>query len=194
MTDKALISDLTWRSLEMQRKAFPDMPHFVAPDDIPSLLRPTTRNAGFDLHVESLAVIADNEQAFRDFIGLCKKRQMILHVREVGNMFLCKPNLSVDAMVTHWRKARRNGAAKAGGDAKADKSEREFWEGFTKIKDRWHLSVKSKDLLKEAKIGHHDTVRVNLGYTRWEWRRLTDAKRERVLKQKEKEYRDAQRI
>lgn len=193
MADKVLISELTWRSLEMQRQAFPNMPHYVAPDDVATMLRKSTRSDDLHIHVMSLAVIADNEKDFRDFLKLMKERKAYLHADCPIGFYIYVCQWSVDNAVDCWRRARRNGAAKAGGDAKAENSERKFWEGFAKIKDRWHLKDTSKALMKEADIGHHDTVRVNLGYTRWEWRRLSDTKRERVLKQKEKEMHNAKR-
>ena len=183
MTHKALISELSWRSLKMQKDAFPDMPHFIAPDDLPSLLRPTRRNSGGVIHVLSLAVIADKEKDFRDFLTLVAKRGYgLVSIEEDIGLYDGKwPSKKI---VELWRKARRSGAAKRGGEAKSKNSEEKFWIGFSKIADRWHLKDTSKVLMKEAGIKHHDTVRVNLGYTRWEWRKLSDAKRARVLKGK----------
>jgi hypothetical protein len=180
MADKALISELTWRSLKMQKDAFPDMPHYIAPDDIATLLRPSTRKDTLRIHVVSLAIMADKEKDFRELLKLIKRRKANIVTIEEG--FTSVGNES--HLVEQWRLARRKGAAKRGGEAKSKNSEQKFWDGFTKIADRWHLKDTSKVLMKEAGIKHHDTVRVNLGYTRWEWRKLSDAKRARVLKGK----------
>lgn len=187
MTHKALISELSHRSLKMQRDAFPDMPHYTAPHEIGMVLRPSTRKEQLKLHVVSLAVIADNEKDFRSFIALARKRDVILCLED-GLMLNCKA--PINHLIDKWKGSRREGAAKAGGDSKSRNSFLKFWDGFSKIKDRWHLNENSKGLMKEAGIKHHDTVRVNLGYTRWEWRKLSDAKRARVLKQLEKEVRE----
>jgi hypothetical protein len=128
-----------------------------------------------------------------------------------GEWFNCNPSLVIETVKNIAKKTNQyrdwtfyqkpsmalkkpwlSSAAKAGGDARSANAQREFWERFSIIKDRWHLEDSSYILMKEAGIGHHDTIRVNLGYTRWEWRKMSDAKRARVLKQKEKEYRNAQ--
>lgn len=129
----------------------------------------------------SLGIVANKQ---KDFETIAK----MFNVRAVRVVCLddsrIKGQHRIHDWTSAWRKARKNGAAKAGGEAKADKSEQEFWERFEKIKDRWHLGETSKSLMKEAGIGHHDTVRANLGYTRWEWRKLSDNQRERILKRK----------
>lgn len=185
MTDKALISDLTWRSLAMQREAFLDMPHFVAPDEIRQLLRPTTRNAKLKIHVVSYGVIADNRADLDEFIKLCKARKVEVVSKEDGTSW--HSGQSAASLIDSWIAARRNGVAKRGGQARAVKLEKEFWEVFPKIADRWHLPAKkpntNKHLLAEIKLSRN-TVRSYLGYTREEWQRLTPAKRERILKRK----------
>ena len=135
-----------------------------------------------------------------------KKLERTAHVelsgyRLKGEWFSCSPEIAIKAIAKisiktkgfkYWdhyyekRKAKiwLDSAASKGGRAKANNSLLKFWAGFSKIADRWHLKDTSKVLMKEAGIKHHDTVRVNLGYTRWEWRKLSDAKRARVLKGK----------
>lgn len=188
MSDVALISSHTYRSEELQRATYPDYPHFTI-TEIPTMLRPSQRSSKLNVHVLSLACAAETEDSFRKFVRLLKARKAALHSKEDN---LTGKNHPEDYLVKLWRKARRNGAAKAGGDARSVKALLEFWEGFCRIKDRWHGDEKSTDLLKVAGIKHHDTVRANLGHTRWEWRRFSDAKRERVLKQIEKEVRQCQ--
>jgi hypothetical protein len=185
MPDKALISELTWRTLDMQRKALPGMPHYVAPDELGELFRPTTRMEKLRINVVSVAVIADNEKDFREFMSRAKKRGALIIVPSAGLVYPLKK--TPDEMVALWRNARREGAAKAGGIAKANKDERLFWAGFSKIADRWHLPAKEENaspfLVAEAETSRN-TVRSYLGYTREEWQRLTPAKRERILKGK----------
>jgi hypothetical protein len=182
MPDVALISDLTWRSVEMQRKAFPDMPHFLIPDDLTALFRPTTRKAILRIHVVSYAVIADNRDGIEKFISLCKSKKAEVFSKE--SMTTWGHNQSNASFIDAWINARRNGAAKRGGEAKAKKDERLFWEGFNKIAHRWHLPAQKENaspkLLSIADISRN-TVKAYLGYTREEWQKLSQAKRERIL-------------
>ena len=145
------------------------------------MLRPSQRNAALRVHVLSLAIIAETEDDFREFLKLMNARKAKLHSKEDA---LKGERKTADQLVKLWRIARRNGAAVAGGKENAKRAELKFWRSFAIIQDRWHLSDYSEALLKEAKIRHHDTVRSYLLYTRWEWRRLTDAKRASVLKQR----------
>lgn len=181
MPDVALISNLTYRTLEKQRATYPDFPHFTI-EEIPTMLRQSQRPVHLNVHVLSLACAADTEVDFRAFLKLMKARKAALYSKEEK---LVGQKASDNHLVKLWRAARRNGAAKAGGEENAKRAERDFWERFALIKDRWHGVDKSEHLLKEAGIRHHDTVRSYLLHTRWEWRRLTDTKRQRIL---EKQY------
>jgi hypothetical protein len=182
MPDVAVISDLTWRTLEMQRKAFPDMPHFLIPNELSALFRPTTRKAILRINVLSYAVIADSRDGVDKFIALCRTKKAEVFSKE--SMTTWRHNQSSASLIDSWVHARRNGAAKRGGDAKAKKDERLFWEGFNKIAHLWHLPAKKQNaspkLLAIADVSRN-TVKSYLGYTREEWQKLTQAKRERIL-------------
>jgi len=183
MTDKALISGYTWRPIAMQKAAFPDMQHYVAPDELELLLRPSTRKIELNVHVLSYAVIAENRRGLEDFVSLCKARKATVHSKESGTSW--RPNQSSASLIDAWASARKTGAAKAGGDAMRANAEKKFWIGFEKIKDRWHLPSEganiSKLLLAEADTSRN-TVKDYLGYTRLEWRKLSDVQRARILK------------
>jgi hypothetical protein len=161
MPDVALISDITWRGLEMQREAFPNMPHFVGPDEIPTMLRPSNRKDVLRIHVLSLAIIAENADKLRMFVRAAYERDAKIISKETGKEY-CRRTKIAGRVVDDWLTARRIGAAKAGGEENAKRAEREFWEGFSKIKDRWHLPAKkenaSKPLLKQARTSRN-TVR-----------------------------------
>lgn len=193
MADKAVISELSWRPLEEQQKAFPNMPHFLAPDDLPNLLRPTQRDEGLNIHVLSLACVADNEDEFREFVAGAYRKDATIICKETGETYR-RQTRNINRAVDAWKVARRRGAAKAGGDAKGRNGLKAFWDGFCKIKDRWHRPSEphnfSPDLLDEARITRNTAVNY-LGYSRLEWRKLTAAKRERVLKRLAKEVKDA---
>ena len=163
MTDKALISALTWRSLEMQRKAFADLPCFVAPDDLPQLLRPTTRKEADRIHVLSLGVIADKEKDFREFLALAKKRKVEIVSREDNQTF--QVNGNCENLVKWWKDARRTGAAKIGANIGAEQKKAATKEAIDKIKDRWPLPSKewsTAALLAEADLSFN-TVKSRLG-------------------------------
>ena len=134
MVDKALISELSWRSLGEQRRAFPDMPHYMAPDEIGVVLRQSTRNEQLKLHVLSLAIIADNEKAFRDFITLARKINAVLCLED-GLMLSC--NAPIKHLVGKWREARREGAAKVGGRISADRKEASTKTAIELIREDW---------------------------------------------------------
>lgn len=151
MADKALISELTWRSLEMQKAAFPDMPHYVAPDEINHLLRVTTRENFYRIHVMSLGVIADTEKDFREFLALAKQRKCEIVNHEDDQTFSVRGNC--ESLVKRWKEARKNGVAKIGGKISADLRKKQSLEAANKIKDRWPQPSKvwpTQVLLKEA--------------------------------------------
>jgi len=163
MADKALISELTWRSLKMQKDAFPDMPHFHI-DDMHVLFRKTTRNEMLHVHVLSLAIIATNEKEFRTFLEILKDRKACLHSKEECLVIL-GTTVSFNKMVKIWKNARRDGAAKIGGKMSAEKKKANSSLAVAKIKDRWPLPSKewpTKVLLKEAGVSLN-TVKSLLG-------------------------------
>lgn len=114
MTDKALISAYTYRTLESQRANSGDMPVFVLPDDLPQLFRPTTRKVNDRFHVESLGVLATKEEEFREFIAQAKKRRAEIVSREDKQTFIVNGNC--ENLVKWWKDARRKGSSKIGGD------------------------------------------------------------------------------
>lgn len=164
MTDKALISELTWRSLDMQREAFPNMPHFIAPDEISSLLRPSRRQQSPIIHVSSLAVIADNERDFQSFMTSAWKLGAIIVSLEENTRWPPKGSIYHDAL-NAWKVARRDGAAKIGAHISAEKKKASTSERIARIKDRWPLlskEVSTKALLAEAGLSLN-TVKSILG-------------------------------
>jgi hypothetical protein len=164
MTDKALISDLTWRSLESQRALFKGMPMYELPDDMGTIFRPTTRQLEDRFFVASFAVIAETEKDLREFAKQCKARKTDICSAEGQTHWRWYNSITI--LVEWWRDARRNGAAKRGGEAKAKKDEIMFWNAFNKIKDRWHLPARrenaSPKLLAEADTSRN-TVKAYLG-------------------------------
>ena len=112
MTDKALISAYTHRSLESQRDASGDMPVFVLPQDLPQLFRPTARRSVDRFHVESLAIIADREDAFREFIAQARKVKAQIVSREDEQTFSVNGN--AETLVKWWKDARRKNVSKIG--------------------------------------------------------------------------------
>jgi glutaredoxin-related protein len=188
MYDAVVISELSRHTLKSQKEEYPGGHYFLVPDDVSALFRKTQRKKTRTFHVLSLAVISDNEDDFKKFVHMAWDVPAFIESKKES--YVIQPKSNINNAVNVWKKARREGAAKAGGDAKSNNSLLRFWEGFSKIKDRWHLDENSKGLMKEAGIKHHDTVRANLGHTRWEWRKFSDAKRARVLKQLEKEVRE----
>lgn len=192
MIDKAIISELSHWGMEEQKEALPDMPYFIAPDELQNLLRLTRRKEQVRLNALSFACIAKKEANIREFAGLCRERKY--SVRSVEEKCTWLPSMSVEILIAWWKSARRKDAATAGGVAKGRNGAQAFWEGFYKIKDRWHLPStepnQSKKLLKEAKVSRNTLVNY-IGYTRLEWRKLSEKKRGEVLKRVEKEIKNA---
>ena len=113
MTDKAVISEYTYRSLASQREASGDMPVFILPDDLSQLFRQTTRKTDDLLHVESLGVLAETEEKFRVFLDLAKKRKAQIVSREDNQTFPVNGN--IENLVKWFKDARRKGSAVEGG-------------------------------------------------------------------------------
>lgn len=163
MPDKALISNLTYRSLESQREALSGIPFFILPDETNQLFRPTNRKATDRLHVVSLAIIAKDERTFRDFLSKAKERKCEIVSKEDGRTF--KLNGNTETLVKWWKDARRSGSAKIGGRISADKKKATTKEAVAKIEGRWPLSSKewpTNVLLAEAGISLN-TAKAHLG-------------------------------
>lgn len=155
MADKALISDYTWRSLEMQKVAFPDMPHYLAPDELPSLLRQSQRSEQMNIHVMSLGVIAPTQKEFKDFLKQAWKLKATIRTLE-GKVLA--PGKGIAIAVAQWKEDRLHGAAKVGGRISADNRMKKSAEGAARIKDRWSMDSKTwptKVLLKEADMSYN---------------------------------------
>ena len=113
MTDKAVVSAYTYRPVAEQIKNSGNLPVFVLPQDLPQLFRQTTRKTDDCLHVESLAIIADTEEKFREFLDLAKKRKAKIVSREDNQTFIVNGNC--ENLVKWWKDARRKGSAVEGG-------------------------------------------------------------------------------
>lgn len=163
MTDKALISEYTYRTLESQRRSLGDMPIYVLPDDLPQLFRPTIRKSEERYHVASLGILAKKEDEFREFLAEAKKRKAQIVSREDNQTFVVIGKC--DNLIKSWKNARRNGVAKIGGQRSADKRKAISAEGIAKIKDKWHLPSKqwpTPQLLATAELSLN-TVKSILG-------------------------------
>lgn len=157
MVQKALISELTWRSLEMQRAAFPAMPHYVIPDELPYLLRPTTRKEKDEVHVVSLAVMADNEKEFIEIICAIRATKATIYAKE-ENIVISPSAIWPGRVMKAWKDARRAGVQKIGGRISAENRQKKSADGVAKIKDRWGMDSKTwptRVLLKEADISYN---------------------------------------
>lgn len=163
MTDKALISDYTWRTLESQRASSGDLPVFLLPDDLSQLFRSTQRKVSDRFHVESLAILAAKEDDFREFLAQAKKRKAEIVSREDNQTFIVNGNC--ENLVKWWKDARRNGVAKIGARISADRKKANTKEAAAKIADRWPLPSKewpTPTLLAEADLSLN-TVKLILG-------------------------------
>ena len=149
MTDKAVISEYTYRTLKGQREALGDMPVFVLPDDMSQLFRQTTRKTEDCLYVESLAVLASTEEKFREFLALAKKRKAKIVSVEDDQTFVVNGNC--ENLVKWWKDARRKGSSKIGGElggAAKKKAVEERAKNFTKAE--WvNGSIKNAQLVEK---------------------------------------------
>jgi len=152
MADKALISELTWRDMEMQKAAFPDMRHYIIPDDLPFIFRKTQRREKDVFHVMSPAIIADNEKDFKSFVEQAWKLGASIKSQE-GD--LLHPDRKMKSVIAIWREARKKGTAKIGAKISADRKKARVKEACALIADRWPLPSSehpTKKLLAEADI------------------------------------------
>lgn len=165
MTDKVLISELTWRSHSMQVKAFEGsgMPVYSVEDDLHEIFRPTTRKTRGRIHVMSLAIIADKEKDFREFLARAKERKLEIVSQEDDRAFVVNGNC--ENIVKWWKDSRRNGSAKIGADISASRKREAAKAAAEKIRDRWPLpseTYTTEDLLEEAGISLN-TAKTYLG-------------------------------
>ena len=160
MTDKAVISSYTYRTLESQRTASGDMPVFILPDDLPQLFRPTTRKVDDLLHVESLGILADTEEKFREFLTLAKSRKSKILSREDNQTFAVNGNC--ENLVKWWKDARRKGSAKIGASLGANKKKaavEERAKAFTKAE--WvDGSIKNAQLVEKYEMSINTLRRI----------------------------------
>jgi len=163
MTDKALISEYTYRSIESQRANSGDMPVFVLPDDLTQLFRPTTRQIVDNYHVDSLAVIAKKEDEFRDFLDNAKKRKAQIISREDNQTFIVNGNC--ENLVKWWKDARRKGAGVIGGKISANNKKEFARRGIELIRADWPKPSNevSTEALKERSELSLNTIKKYLG-------------------------------
>jgi hypothetical protein len=183
MTDKAVISEYTYRTLKEQREASGDMLVFVLPDDLPQLFRSTTRKTDDCLHVDSLAVLAEKEDKFREFLALAKKRKNKIVSREDNQTFIVNGNC--ENLVKWWKDARRKGSAKIGGErggAKKKAAVEQRAKGLTK--EEWtNGSIKNAQLADKYDMSINTLKRIasdkGWGHNRQQaiWRKQRNAKR-----------------
>lgn len=162
MTDKALISELTWRSLKMQKEAFPNMPHYIAPDELPTLLRHTTRKDRLFIHVVSLAVVADNPDDFDNFWRSLPKDSA---VRDLDRGEVIEASFPIKKAKMLWHSARKFGAAKIGGRVSAQKKEDATKAAIELIRADWPKpseEFSTQELLDRANISLN-TAKKHLG-------------------------------
>lgn len=163
MTDKALISDYTYRTMDSQRANSGDMPVFVLPDDLSQLFRPTTRQIVDRYHVDSLAIIARKEDEFREFLANAKRRKAEIVSREDNQTF--KINGNCENLVKWWKDARRTGAGKIGGQISADNKKKFARQGIELIRADWPKPSNevSTETLKERSGLSLNTIKKYLG-------------------------------
>ena len=185
MTDKAVISEYTYRTLKEQREVHVDMPVLVLPDDSSQLFRATTRKANDTLHVVSLGVLADTEAKFREFVALAEKCRASIASREDNQTFIVNGNC--ENLIKWWKDARRKGSAKAGGErggAAKKAAAEERAKGLTKAE--WtNGAVKNAQLVERYNTSINTLRRIasdkGWGWNRqqaiWEAERKANAKR-----------------
>lgn len=167
MAPKVFRSTLTWRSLDYQDSVlapvvpnWPNVPIYTGEEDLTSLLRPTKRKSEDDLYMASLAVLAKNEEDFRERFGALVKRFRVMAVEDKTEW-----RRGGLAAVASWRLARKKDAGSHGGKISADKKKSQSKAAIESIRDRWPLPSKewpTKALLKEAGVSLN-TVKSVLG-------------------------------
>lgn len=149
MTDKAVISEYTYRTLESQRENSAGMPVFVLPQDMPQLFRATTRKSVDRFHVDSLAILGRKDEEFREFLNAAKKCKAKIVSREDKREFIVNGN--IENLVKWFKDARRKGAGKIGGDLGATAKKAAIAErakGLTK--EEWtNGSIKNAQLVEK---------------------------------------------
>ena len=171
MTDKAFISDLTWRDRRYQLKEIlaamgnpdPDtVKIYEGQEDVSALFRPSRRNGRDMIYVSSLACIADNEADFRKFINLARLKKAEIYVAEKRTTYGCSAG---SMMIEDWRDARKDSAAKIGGRISGDRKEAATKKAIELIRDDWrkpsaHFST--EELKKRSGLSLN-TIKKHLG-------------------------------
>lgn len=163
MTDLAVISEYTYRKIDAQRAAFPDMPYFVLPEDISALFRPTQRNDSLEIHVLSFGVLADREDLIRGFAAQCKKRHANISAKEEDCRWKWKD--LPDSLVGLWRNARVKNSAKIGARVSADNKKQRAKDGIALIESDWQKPSREvpTKVLKERSGLSLNTIKKYLG-------------------------------
>ena len=163
MTDKAIISDYTYRTLQSQKANAGDMPIFILPDDLSQLFRKTTRKTDDRYHVDSLAILAKKEDEFREFLSEAKKRKAQIISREDNQTFAVNGNC--ENLVKWWKDARRNGTAKIGAQKSADNKKDIAKKAVELIREDWPKPSTeiSTEALKERSGLSLNTIKKYLG-------------------------------
>lgn len=153
---KIFISDFTHRTEAKQLEKLAEAPHLAEapiyrPADMPTMFRASQRVETDTYYAASVACFAPNEDAFKKFIGSCRKKRVRL--ASIEERFSWMPGQSTGLAVKAWKLARVKGSAKAGADiSKANrhaisKKACDAIEPFWCLPNKEHATV---DLLKAA--------------------------------------------
>lgn len=164
---KVFRSTLTWRTLEYQDSVlapivpgWPNVPVYTGEEDLPSLLRPTTRKTPDSLYMASLAVLAKNEDVFKAHMkALLKRNMQIIAIEDNWN------GGKLNVAVKEWKVARKKDHGKRGGEKSAAGKKAVTLAAVGKIKDKWPLpssEYSTKELLSIADISLN-TAKAHLG-------------------------------
>lgn len=137
MTEYAIISPYTYRTMEDQRKAHKGKSIFVLPDDASALFRPTRRKSERIVHVSSIAVLAKKEKEFRDFIVKAKASNLKIVDDENERTFSIKRDISV--LVNEWKYARLQGCSEVGWKRSAKQRKEKSSVDVEKVRALWCL-------------------------------------------------------
>ena len=142
MPFKLFVSDYTYRTEAQQIATLHTKPELITapvfrPGDEQTMFRPTTRKVSDTYYASSVACFAANEERFKEFLGLCRGKNVCLASIEEG--WEWRPGQSTSNAVQVWKAARVNGAAKIGAKISGDKRKAESIEMVMAIQDKWAL-------------------------------------------------------
>jgi hypothetical protein len=162
MTDKLIVSNYTYLTIEQQTSRCADFPVFTLPQDLSFLMRPTRRKETDVFHCANLAILAESEFHVRKFVREAWKLGAVIRTFD-GQTY--SSACDIRSVAEKWKEARKSGAGRIGAQISADRKRAKSAEGIKLIREDWpkpSAEFSTEELKKRSGLSLN-TIKAYLG-------------------------------